>query len=182
MIKINLLSVVKAKKAKKADQAKVQFFLGLTSIILMGALVAGGWVWLENRINSLTEQKEKKDKELSALKETVKVVEGLEAQKKMLEDKIHTIENLKKNQSGPVVLLDELSRALPSRVWVTSLTEQGGKIDLEGKAPTNAELVEFIETMMQSGHFRDIQLLESRAGIESNLNAFSFKLKMSFIS
>lgn len=182
MIKINLLSVVKAKKARKADQAKVQFFLGVMSLVAVGLLAGWGWIWLDSKIASLTDEKGKKQRELTELQEKVKEVESLEAQKKNLEDKIKIIEQLKKNQSGPVVLLEELSKTLPSRVWVTSLVESQGKIDLEGKATTNAELVEFVDNMKSSGHFTDIQFLESRAAIESNLTVFTFRLKLTFIS
>jgi type IV pilus assembly protein PilN len=73
--------------------------------------------------------------------------------------------------------LDELSRSLPDRVWLTSLVEQSGKVDLEGKAVTNAEIVDFINNLKASRYIREILLIESRQVTEDGVPVYNFKLK-----
>ena len=180
MIKINLLGSPKAKKTKKADLAKLQIFVGLATIVFSILISLYGWYWLNQKISSLTNQKMGKERELAFLKEKVREVENLEKEKQVLQDKIRIIDQLKKNQSGPVHLLDELSQSLPERVWVTSFSEQSGNVDLEGKSMSNSELVGFIENLSRSKYFKNVQLIESRSITETSVNAFIFKLKFQF--
>jgi type IV pilus assembly protein PilN len=96
----------------------------------------------------------------------------------VLEEKNRIIGQLKKNQSGPVHLLDELSRNLPDRVWLLAMSEQGGKIDLEGRAITNSDIVDFVNNLKRSPFFKDIQIIESRQSSdnEKKISLYNFKL------
>lgn len=142
-------------------------------------IVGMGFVWwsMVSRVKALEQEKVVLNEELAVLKTKVKEVENYEKNKKNYEEKIGIIEQLRKNQAGPVRLLDELSRGLPDRVWLTALTEQGGKVDLEGRAVTNAEIVEYINNLKASRHIRDIQLIESRQVNEGGIPVYNFKLK-----
>ncbi|MFZ5876283.1 MAG: PilN domain-containing protein [Nitrospirota bacterium] len=142
-----------------------------------------GYVWwsMSAKMSALEQQKTQRTQELAALKEKVKEVEGFEANKKSYEEKIAIIEQLRKNQVGPVRLLDELSRNLPDRVWLTSLVEQSGKVDLEGKAVTNAEIVDFINNLKASRSIREILLIESRQVTEDGVPVYNFKLKCTLV-
>jgi type IV pilus assembly protein PilN len=75
-----------------------------------------------------------------------------------------------------VYLLDQVSRNLPSRVWLIALTQQGKNVGIEGKAMTNSELVDFIDNLKRSKFFSDIQLLESRQTVDGNVPIYNFKL------
>lgn len=182
MIKINLLGSPKAKKVKKADQVKVQLFSGLAVIVLSILMTLYGWYWLDHKIVALTNEKTANEKELAALKEKVKEVENLERDKQALQEKIKIIDQLKKNQSGPVHLLDELSKNLPERVWVSTFSEQNGNVDMEGKAMSNTDLVGFIEQLSRSKYIQNVQLIESRSSMESNVNIFTFKIKFQILT
>jgi type IV pilus assembly protein PilN len=180
MIKINLLGAPKAKKVKKASQAQTQIILGFIVLLISLLVSLYGWHWLNDKIANLTDEKAKKDKELTSLKEKVKEVENLEGIKKTLEEKIKIIDQLKKNQSGPVHLLDELTKNLPDRVWLLSLSEQNGNVDLDGKAMSNAELVSFVWNLSHAPLFSNVQLIESRSVTEMNVEIFSFKMKFQY--
>ncbi|MFI5305070.1 MAG: PilN domain-containing protein [Nitrospiria bacterium] len=180
MIKINLLGAPRAKKVKKASQAQTQLILGL--VILFASLMVSlyGWHWLNDKIEVLNDDKGKKDKELVSLKEKVKEVENLESIKKALEEKVKIIDLLKKNQSGPVHLLDELSKSLPDRVWLMSFSEQNGSVDLDGKAMSNADLVAFVWNLSHTPLFSNVQLIESRSVMDTSTEIFTFKVKFQY--
>ena len=102
--------------------------------------------------------------------------------KKILEDKNRIIEQLKKNQGAPVRLLDELSKSMdPLKIWLTTVTEQGPQVEVDGKAITNSDIVEFINNMKNTKFFTDIQLIESRQAIESNVPVYNFKLRCTMV-
>ncbi|MBI3994580.1 MAG: PilN domain-containing protein [Nitrospirae bacterium] len=182
MIKINLLPVPKARKAKK--QMEVQYELILAGVLIGVVLVACGYFWylLDSQIGRLQDDKSKANAELTSLKAKVKEVENFENNKKVLEEKNRIIEQLKKNQGAPVRLLDEISRSMdPIKIWLSGITAQGSKIDIDGKAITNSDIVEFINHMKDTKFFTDIQLIESRQTVEFNVPVYNFKLRCTMV-
>ena len=178
MIRINLLPTGKGKRVKKRTELQTQLMLAGISVGF--ALILCGYFWwqLNHQITVLKNERAKATKERDDLKEKVKEVENFEQNKKVLEEKNRIIAQLKKNQSGPVHLLDELSRNLPDRVWLVAMNEQGGKIDLEGRAISNSDIVDFINNLKRSPFFKDVQIVESRQATdgEKKVSIYNFKL------
>jgi type IV pilus assembly protein PilN len=52
----------------------------------------------------------------------------------------------------------------------------GQNIDIEGRALTNDDVVEFVNNLRRTDYFMDINLLESRAAVESQVSLYQFKL------
>ncbi len=177
MIKINLLGVHKSKKKKKKVAVESQLiWLGLFSILLvLGWFV--GWRVLDQKVTHLQSIEKELSQELTTLKAQVKVVENFEANKKIVREKIAVIEQLRKNQSIPVFLLNEISQRLPERVWLVNLSQKSGAIELSGKAVTNNEIVDFINNLKKASSFKNIQILESRQGKDGDISVYSFRLK-----
>jgi type IV pilus assembly protein PilN len=181
MIKINLLGGGRAKKARKRIEIPFQMAGVIGGVVLLFGGMGFAWWYLSSTVSALTQQTVTLNQELTALKATVKEVENFEKDKKTFEEKIGIIQQLRKNQSGPVHLLEEISKSLPDRVWLVSMSEQGGKIDLDGKAVTNAEIVDFINNLKASRYMSDIQLIESRQVSEGGIPVYSFKLKCTMV-
>ncbi len=136
-----------------------------------------GWSLLHNKLEHLQTNHSELGTELAALKIKVKEVENYEANKSKVNEKIDIIRQLRKNQSIPVHLLDEISKRLPDRVWLLSLSEQGGNIDLSGKATSNSEIVDFTNNLKTAASFENVQILETRQREEENVTVYSFRLK-----
>ncbi|MEK7825120.1 MAG: PilN domain-containing protein [Nitrospirota bacterium] len=181
MIKINLLPTKKAKRVKKEAEIQYQFFGGM--VVLFASVLVCGYLWfsINNKINTLDKEKIDRETQLSDLKKKVKEVENYEKDKKVLEDKNRVIGQLQKNKQGPVLLLDEMAKNTPPRVWIVSLNEQGGVLDIDGKALTNIDIVEYINNLRSSKYFADLHLIESRQGSEGALEVYQFKLKSRLI-
>jgi type IV pilus assembly protein PilN len=177
MIKINLIGGPRRKKTRKGFEVQSQLVLGFAGFFIFILVLGYVSILLSERISSLEDQKTKLTRELEVLKKQVQEVENYEKNKKIFEEKIRIIQQLRNNQSGPVHLLDEVSRRLPDRVWLLNLTEQGGTVDLEGKAITNSEIVDFINRLKQSAYFGDIQLIESRQSADNGIPIYIFKLR-----
>lgn len=181
MIKINLSTI---KKGVKKSKVSVQFQSQLIAAVVVALLVLGGavygWTWLNSKVNRLQNEKAQAQKELAALKEKVKEVENYERDKKNFEEKISVIEQLKKNQTGPVFMLDEVSKNIPERVWLTKLSESGGRISLEGNAISNTDLVNFVNNLRNAKGFSNVDLTESKSAMEGNIPIFIFKLQCDF--
>lgn len=177
MIRINLLPGPKGHRAKPQYDVRAQALLGVGLLLIT---LAGCWWYaaaLNEEIEARQTEKLDKEKQVAQLKDQVKQVSDFESRKKVLEDKNRIIDQLEKSRVGPVKVLDYVSQSLePLKVWLVRIAVTGNDIDLEGRAATNDDVVEFVNNLRKTDYFTDINLQESRAAVESQLNIYQFKL------
>ncbi len=177
MIKINLLPYQKASKVKRKQAFEAQILLAILVFVGLTAGLGFFWLALNDSIDNQRTTRDQVKVQLEDLKKKVKEVEDLEERKKLVEEKIAIIAQLKKNQQGPVRVLDELSSHLPSRVWLVSLSQTSNAFDLDGRAVTNFEIVDYFNKLKTSPFISDLELVESRQGAEGGLTIYQFKMK-----
>ncbi len=177
MIRINLLPGPKGRQAKPQYDVRAQALLGVG---LLTITLAGCWWYsasLDETIETKQTEKVDKEKQVVQLKEQVKQVSDFEQRKKVLEDKNRIIDQLEKSRIGPVKVLDHVSQSLePLKVWLVRVGLTGQSIDLEGRAMTNDDVVEFVNNLRRTDYFTDINLQESRSAVESQVSLYQFKL------
>jgi type IV pilus assembly protein PilN len=156
MIRVNLLAPERPTTRKKAAVAAApgsfQAYLFLT-LFGGGALVLCAALWwfktasireLDGKIATA----QARQKELQAIKAKV---DEYERQKRMLDAKIQLIERLQEQQSGPVHLMDEVSRALPEFVWLTGMDQTGNTIRFKGESNGLTSVADFITNLQHAG-------------------------------
>ena len=85
-----------------------------------------------------------------------------EAQTALLQQRVALIEQLRKGQRSPVTLLDQVSRQLPDRVWLTQLAQAGADVTLEGRTMTLTALSDLIGNLENSGSFaRPVEIVNT---------------------
>jgi type IV pilus assembly protein PilN len=173
MIRINLL---KERRVKKA--------MPLQAIIIPGAIITvitlvilGVYTFtLTSNISTLKADKAQKQKRLDEIKDAIKQVESFERDNELYRQMNSTIERLKSRQVLPLRLLDEVSARLPQGVWLESLKEKGGTIDLKGIAFTNPNIVDYVQSLKNSKYITGVTLLESKMKSVEDYTLYEFKL------
>ena len=178
MIRINLLAGgPKGRSAKPQYDVRAQVLLGVGMILVT---LAGCWwysVSLDSELEARQEEKRDKEKQVALLKEQVKKVQDFEQRKKLLEDKNRIIDQLEKSRMGPVKVLDHVSQSLePLKVWLTKLGVASDTVELEGKALTNDDVVEFVNNLRRTDYFNGNNHQESKAADENKINLYQFRL------
>ena len=176
MIKINLL-LAKKKPPKKLTALQQQMVLVGFGF---GLLTAGMYLYTEklnDQIAGLERDKASAEARIRDQENMLKEVQNIEEERKKVLDKISIIEQLKKNQAGPVRILDELSRALPTGVNIDSLTESGGNINISGMAFTNDDIVRYVDNLKNSPFFADVYLIETIQGKEADIEIYKYKMQ-----
>jgi type IV pilus assembly protein PilN len=179
MTRINLLPTPRAKVIKRQWDVRMELgaAVGLLLVTIGACLFYAST--LDDDIEAKQVEKEGKAKQLALLKEKVKQVQGFEQKKKLLEDKNRVIDDLEKSRAGPVRVLDYVSQSLePLNIWLVRLSMNGANIELEGRALTNDDIVEFVNNLRRTDYFTTIRLIESRSGTEAKLNVYQFKLNL----
>lgn len=177
MIRINLLPGHKGRTAKPQYDVRAQALLGVGVLLVT---IAGCWwysVSLDEVLEARQEEKVDKEKQIVQLKEQVKQVQDFEQKKKLLEDKNRVIDQLESARVGPVKVLDYVSQSIePLKVWLTNLKLSAETVEVEGKALTNDDVVEFVNNLRRTDFFASINLQESKAAVENKINIYQFKL------
>src|SRR5579884_1633745 len=177
MIRINLLPAPRARAGKRQWDVRLEVAtaIGVIVLVLVGWLFYGDM--LDDEMNTRQAEKQEKEKQLALLKDKVKQVQDFEQKKKLLEDKNRIIDELERSRAGPVRVLDYVSQSLqPLNLWLVRLTIKGQAIEIEGKALTNDDVVEFVNNLRRADYFSTIKLIETRSGTEAKLNVYQFKL------
>jgi Tfp pilus assembly protein PilN len=94
----------------------------------------------------------------------------------VIQKKTTLIETLKKNQSAPARLLDDISKLIPGEAWLTSVTFNNPQIVVEGVSFSNNDVVAFIDSLKRSPDYIDVYLEETKQGNMENLEVYQFKL------
>ena len=184
MIKINLVAETPAASAVKVERP--QFSLGakqgdiiLMIVLVLACIVVGTqWYLLSSNRSHLREVERERRRERDELIVYIKKVEELEARREALRHKINVINELKRNQQGPVRIMDEVSRALPELVWLTSLTLKGTDVAIGGVAMDENAVANYISNLDASPFF-DEPVLKNLS--RSKGDTFSFTLNCRFI-
>lgn len=173
MIRINLLPVKRKKKIPQLSIIAVYsaVIAGIT-IIVLGIFT----FYLLSKVSDMRNEKTAKEKRLDELKVLIKEVENYEKDNESYREKNRIIEQLKKNQHAPLRLLDEVSAHLPKGVWLTSLVDNAGVIDISGYAFTNSDLVNYVQSLKSSKYLVDVELIESRQTTVGDISLYQFKL------
>jgi type IV pilus assembly protein PilN len=188
MIKINLLGVErKAAKKKTLTLPTAQKLTIGCSLILIAAGAAIGW-----RYFSLQRQSAQLDIDISAaqaettrLHSIISQVQQFEQRKAQLQQRVALIEQLRRDQTGPVHMLDQISRALPPMLWLTNL-KQGAtpaEVVIDGRCTTMTGLSDFVANLEGSGFFkRGIEIIQSQteAGPATVGELIRFSIKATF--
>jgi Tfp pilus assembly protein PilN len=170
MIRINLLLT---KKPIKIPPVLVYGVVGM--VILFIAIIAITLL-LNNKISYLQSDLSAKENRLKELQQAIIEVQNYEKDNKELFDKTQIIEILKKDQTVPLRLLDEVSEKLPKGVWLTVLTDKDRFISIEGYAFTNYDLVGYVQGLKESKYLTDVTLIESRQEAIDTFPVYKFKL------
>jgi type IV pilus assembly protein PilN len=161
MIKINLVAETPAAAAMAAERP--QFSLGakqgdivlLIALALASIVVGTQWYLLTSERADLREIEGQRRRERDELLVYIKKVEQLEARREALRHKIDVINELKRNQQGPVRIMDEISRALPELVWLTKVTLKGNEVQIAGDAMDENAVANYISNLDASPFFEE---------------------------
>ena len=183
MIRINLLSEAKPSKSR-SFRPTIQMPGNIPQNLLMVALVAlslvfVSWKWYSVKAehSDLSGRIVKAEAEKKRLDEIIKKGDTYKAQRDLLNKKIGLITQLKKNQSGPVHLLDEISRKLPDFLWLDQMSGVNNGVTISGKATTYNAVSNFYNNLTGSKYFDQVIL----GPIASTSGGITFSLTCKFV-
>jgi type IV pilus assembly protein PilN len=183
MIRINLLAADRApkKKAVVALQTGQKLTIGCTAILVLAALFIGWRYWtVTHESTNLDNQITAAQQETVRLHSIIQQVQQFEQRKAQLQQRVQLIEQLRKGQTGPVHMLDQISRALPPMLWLTEVKQSLTDVTIDGKCTTLTGISDFVANLEATGYFhRSIEIVSTTAepGTTATGELVKFSLK-----
>jgi type IV pilus assembly protein PilN len=182
MTRINLLERPKVTRVAFDPARHVPLFAGV--VIVIALAFAGFRAWsLHAEGVALQAELVEARQESARLQTVFKQVEEFEARKSQLQQRVTLIEDLRRGQSAPVHLLDELSRSVPDRLWLTEMKHEQGHVTVQGRTTTLTALSDFVSNLETSGYFtRPVEIVDSKVDTSRDADdVVKFTVKASFL-
>jgi type IV pilus assembly protein PilN len=164
MIRINLLSVDRERgKRRPAFQLAQRLTVACSLILLATALAIGWWYWSINTQSArLNEEIAAAQRDTQVLRALILQVEEFDQRRGQLQERVALIEQLRRGQSEPVHLLDQISRSLPDMLWLTEIKQQGNTLAITGRCTAMTAVSDFVTNLAASGYFKAVDLGETQ--------------------
>lgn len=155
MAKINLLPW-RAERRKERQREFLSIMLGM---VILGAVVVLAWhTVLAKRASDQQDRVALVQGELDKMKSAIQEIEGLQAEKAKLVERMKVIQDLQGNRPIIVRVYDELVRVIPDGVYLKSLKREGDKFTVAAVAETSNQISNFMRNLEASQWFKSPQL------------------------
>jgi type IV pilus assembly protein PilN len=191
MIRINLLAAERqANKKPAALQQGQKMVIGCTAILTLALAFIGWRFWTLSKESTMIDAEiTAAQQETARLRSIIQQVQQFEQRKAQLQQRVTLIEQLRKSQTGPVHMLDQVSRALPQMLWLTGMKQTGNDVQIDGKCTTPIAVSEFVSNLEASGYFkRSIEILSTQLDVgpgstaSAGTDLIKFSIKATFQS
>jgi type IV pilus assembly protein PilN len=165
MIRINLLATERrGARAAAPGLQDGQKMMVIGSLLLVLTVALVGWrFWaLREQQAEVTRQIEAATREEQRLQEILKQVQDFETRRKVLESRVALIDELRKGQTAPVHMIDQVSKALPDMTWLTNMQQSGYTLTIQGRCLSLTSLSDFVGNLEGSRYFmRPVEIIET---------------------
>jgi type IV pilus assembly protein PilN len=155
MPRINLLPWREAQRKRQRQE----FIFGIGAalvtaglVVLLGRFQMGAAIANQNERNAMIEA------EIAQLDKQIAEINGLENQKRRLIARMEIIETLQRSRPEIVHVFDELVRVLPEGVYLTTLRQNGARIEMRGVAQSSTRVSAFMRNIDNSQWLADPSL------------------------
>jgi type IV pilus assembly protein PilN len=186
VIRINLLATERKAAKKVAFDVNKQITAVCGAILLLGCSAVGWRYWLiSHEEKQVDEAITVAQKETTRLHSVIVQVQQFEQRKAQLQQRVTLIEQLRKDQIGPVHMLDEISLSLPPSLWLTEMkqTATPNEVLIDGRSLSLTGLSDFVANLERSGSFqKSVEIVNSTTDTSGGPQAevIKFQIKAVF--
>lgn len=155
------------------------FNLGVAFLLVYIAAGSGitiYWAQLYREEARLTDAIAKGTTELERLKPITAQASKVKDQLADLQKRVKTIEELTKDQSKPIRILDAFAGVVPNDLWVTKMEERGKVLKVTGTAFSATAVSDLMANLRASGKFKEVEIVISRQDLSKSPRLVTFEV------
>lgn len=175
MIRINLLPVRLARRKENVRRQISIYFLSIIFIALVTVYISMSF---SKKIEALNSNIEQVQSEIKGYDKIAREVKEQKKQKDLIQKKLDVLNQLQRNKTGPVHILDEISANLPEkRLWLKAIKQDGKRLLLEGIALDNETIASYMKRLTASPHyFTNVDLVNSEQEMVKGIKLMRFAI------
>ena len=147
MIRINLLPV---RLAKKKESIRQQLSIAGLSLVLLLVILGILYFSVTTKITALKDSIAAEQKTIAQLDKEIGELKNIEAEKKMVLDKLNIVKQLEVNKRRHLKMIYEIAGATPEKLWVDSLKDSGHTVIITGFAGGDDIVADFMRRLEKS--------------------------------
>lgn len=152
MARINLLPW----RDELREKRKKEFIAICIGAAFVGALaVTSSWFYYDHKFEDQEQANQLITSTNQNLDVQLKSLEGLEAQRNAIIERMKLIQGLQGQRPIAVRLIDELVRVTPANLYITKFVRTGDKFTIEGRAESPNTVAEFLRNLEASAWYRN---------------------------
>ena len=176
MTRINLLPW----REEYREEKKKEFIVQFAMVCMFAAVVA--FAWFQLVANAVDNQKQRNavlQSEITLLDQQVKEIQELKKRRAELIERMKVIQDLQGTRPIIVRYFDELVRAVPDGIYITSLERKGDAITIEGVTELNNRVSSFMRQLNDSEWFADpnLRAVTADSKLGEQASRFSMQIK-----
>jgi len=185
MIQINLLGLPKPKKGKRATAASMPgegpnpvILMTLAFVVSLG-LLGAWWFKVDSERKQIEKDMAAAQAEAARLATAKTKYDERESQKKIFEQRVKVIEDLRAKQQGPIELLAMVGDTVNNTegVWLSMMKEDGRNVNMEGTALSVHQVASLMKALQTTGYFKSVELKETIQNDQvKDMRVFNFTL------
>lgn len=153
MSKINLLPW----RDELREQRKKTFVLIAILVAVLGVFtVFVTWMYFDQKLSDQEDANQLITSSNQQLDQQLKSLDGLQKQTQAIVERMKLIQNLESQRPITVRLVDQLTRSVPSNMYLTKLERVGDRFTIEGKAESPNVVADFMRNLGNSPWFRNV--------------------------
>ncbi len=165
MIRINLLPKEERVTARRISLPKAASLVPLAALVAVVGAVGATAALEHAKVGTLRQDVADLREEVRAIQPQVDRVKKLTAQREELERRLDVIRQLDEGRFLSVRVMDDMSRQMPSYLWLTNMTQQGtGKVIMTGVTFSNLIVADYMKRLDRSPMFAHVDLGEAKRG------------------
>jgi len=183
VIRINLAPPRKRRSGASLSFKMPELNLGLIFLVVyVLALVGVGAYWwsLSSEEARLTGEIDRATREIAQLKPITDQATKVKEQVADLGKRVKTIEQITKNQSRPIRILDAFASVVPNDLWITRMEEKGNVLKVTGTAFSATAVSDLMNNLRASGKFKDVDINVSRQDLGKSPRLVTFEVTCRF--
>lgn len=155
MIKINLLPIREAQKKEKLRE-QVVILVACATFVVIGC--AAAYTTILTKISHKKEAISEQSRIVEQLTKQIGEVDKVKKLQAELQSKLDILGMLKANKTGPAHMLDELSSAIPEKLWIDSFENVAGVVNLSGLGVNEEVVANFLQGLEVSPYYKNVEL------------------------
>ncbi|MCD6292198.1 MAG: PilN domain-containing protein [Deltaproteobacteria bacterium] len=181
MIQINLLPV---RAERRKEFIRKQLTIAVLTLLLTAAAIGFMYYQMQTKYNTTNSALQRTNKKIKQLEPVIKKIDQYKKQKQEISKKIAVIIDLDRLRLAPVIVLSDLNRLRPEKLWFTSLKESGHRLTISGVAVDNETIVMFLNNLKQSAPLKqsDLTVLRTKRIDKLELKEFTITCPLDLTS